>query len=247
LVYDEEWMGRSLMGMTERQRAFLEQFWELYREVRAPVHYSAVAEKLKVSNISAYDMLRLLKRKGMVASEYLLPKKRGGPGRSTVVFYPTQKARALLSLPFGEDGEPGEWEDLKERTLRSLRRRKDDYDGMMEELLSRIPDRKSPMLRATEMVTAMVLQMCQLGGEARVRVLKEVGGLLAAGEAGLNALAGLPLGLMFADGADEGFASRLLSFVEGYQADLGRLSSESKRALSEYFLELVKTVEGEKA
>jgi energy-coupling factor transport system substrate-specific component len=238
---------RRIMGMTERQRTFLEQFLELYREVRAPVHYSAVAEKLKVSNISAYDMLRILKRKGMVASEYLLPKKRSGPGRSTVVFYPTQKARSLLSLPFGEDGERGEWEDLKKRTLQGLRRRKGDYDQMLEELLSRIPDRKSPMLRSAEMVTAMVLQMCQLGGEARSRVLEEVRGLLAAGESGLSALAGLPLGLMFADGADKGFASKLLSFVEGYQADLSRLSAESKKALSEFFLELVKTVEGEKA
>ena len=75
------------MGMTERQQGFLEQFWELYREVKAPLHYSGVAEKLRISNISAYDMLRLLKQKGMVASQYLLPKKQPGPGRSTVVFY----------------------------------------------------------------------------------------------------------------------------------------------------------------
>jgi energy-coupling factor transport system substrate-specific component len=82
------------MGMTERQKAFLEQFWEVYREAKAPVHYSVVAEKLRISNISAYDMLRLLKRKGMVASQYLLPKKQRGPGRSMVVFYPTPSAKA---------------------------------------------------------------------------------------------------------------------------------------------------------
>ena len=52
------------MGMTERQQGFLEQ----YREVKAPLHYSVVAEKLRISNISAYEMLRLLKQKGMVAS-----------------------------------------------------------------------------------------------------------------------------------------------------------------------------------
>jgi energy-coupling factor transport system substrate-specific component len=241
-----EGVGRNRMGMTERQRTFLEQFWELYREVRAPLHYSVVAEKLKVSNISAYDMLRLLKRKGMVASQYLLPKRQPGPGRSTVVFYPTQRAKALLGRPFGEEGERKEWEDLRERTLQALRKRKDGYDEMLEELLSRIPDRESPMLRSTEVMTAMVLQMCRLGGGAKGRVLGEVRRLMAAGESGLSAMAGLPLGLMFVDEADKGFAGKLLSYVEAYQEDLSRLSAESKRVLSEFFLELVKAVEGEK-
>jgi hypothetical protein len=234
------------MGMTERQRTFLEQFWELYREVKAPLHYSVVAEKLRVSNISAYDMLRLLKQKGMVASQYLLPKRQQGPGRSTVVFYPTPRAGALLGRPFAEEGERREWEDLKEKTLQGLRKRKDEYDQMLEELLSRIPDRQSPMLHSAEMITAIVLQVCQLGEEARARLLKEVGSLMAAGESGLAALAGLPVGLMFADGADTGFASRLLSYVGRYQDDIGRLSAESKKALSEFFLEVVKTVEGER-
>jgi energy-coupling factor transport system substrate-specific component len=234
------------MGMTERQRTFLEQFWELYHEVRAPVHYSAVAKKLKVSNISAYDMLRLLKRKGMVASEYLLPKEQRGPGRSTVVFYPTEKARSLLRLPFSEERERREWEDLKERTLHALRKKKGDYGEMLEELLSRIPDRKSPMIRSTEVMTAMVLQVCQMGGGARDRVLGEVRKLMSAGESGLSALAGLPLGLMCADEAERGLAGKLLSHVGAYQEDLSRLSAESKKALSEFFLDLVKAVEGEK-
>ena len=234
------------MSMTERQQAFLEQFWELYREAKAPLHNSVVAEKLRVSNISAYDMLRLLRAKGMVASQYLLPKKRRGPGRSTIVFYPTQRARALLAGPFAEDGERREWEDLKEKIVQGLQRRRDEYDQMLDELLSRIPDRQSPMLRSTEMITAIVLQMCQLGGEARARLLEEVGRLMSAGESGLTALAGLPLGLMFADGADTGFASRLLSYVDRYQDDLSRLSAESKKALSEFSLEVVETVEGEK-
>jgi energy-coupling factor transport system substrate-specific component len=235
------------MGMTERQKAFLEQFWELYREARAPVHYSVVAEKLRISNISAYDMLRLLKRKGMVASQYLLPKKQRGPGRSTVVFYPTQRAKALFRrASAAEEGERREWEDLREKILNGLRRRKGEYDEMLDEIVSRIPDRHSPMLHSTEVMTAIVLQVCELGGEARERFLVEVGKLMAAGESGLSALAGLPLGLMLADGADRGLAGRLLSHVERYQEDLSRLSAESKKALSEFFLEIVKTVEREK-
>jgi energy-coupling factor transport system substrate-specific component len=239
-------VGRVTMGMTERQKAFLEQFWELYREARAPVHYSVVAEKLRISNISAYDMLRLLKRKGMVASQYLLPKKQRGPGRSTVVFYPTQRAKALFRRPSAEEDERREWEDLREKILNGLRRRKDEYDEMLDELVSRIPDRQSPMLHSTEVMTAILLHVCQLGGGARARLLEEVRKLMTAGESGLSALAGLPLGLMLVDGADRNLTGRLLSHVERYQEDLGRLSVESKKALSEFFLEIVKTVEREK-
>jgi energy-coupling factor transport system substrate-specific component len=234
------------MGMTERQRAFLEQFWDLYREAKAPIHYSVVAQKLRISNISAYDMLRLLKRKGMVASQYLLPKKQRGPGRSTVVFYPTPSANALFHHPSAEEGDRREWEDLRDKILHGLRRRKDDYDAMLDELVSRIPERQSPMLRTTEVMTAIVLQVSQLGGEARVRLLEEVRKLMAAGESGLSALAGLALGLMLADDADKSLTARLLSHVERYQEDLTRLSAESKKALSEFFLEVVKTVERQK-
>ncbi len=234
------------MSMTERQRTFLEQFWELYREVKAPLHYSVVAEKLKVSNISAYDMLRLLKKQGVVASQYLLPKKQRGPGRSTIVFYPTQRGKALFSRPQPEEGERGEWEDLKEKLLQGLRKRKDEYDQMLDELLSRIPQRKSPMLHSTEMIAAIVLQVCQLGEEARERLFKEARKLMLAGESGLSALAGLSLGLTLVEGDDTGFTDKLFSYVGRYQEDLSRLSVESKEALSDFFLEVVKTVEGEK-
>ena len=234
------------MGMTERQEAFLEQFWELYREVKTPVHYSLVAQKLRMSNISAYDMLRLLKQKGMVASQYLLPKKQRGPGRSTVVFYPTQRAKSLFTRAGTEEGERREWEDQREKILQSLRKRKNEYDDMLDELLSRIPDSKSPMLHSTEMITAIALQISQLGGEASARLLNEVRNLMAAGESGLSALAGLPLGLMMADGTDEDLSARLISYVERYQRNLSRLGAESKKALTEFFLEVLQTVEGEK-
>lgn len=234
------------MSMTDRQRAFLEQFWELYREVKAPLHYSVVAEKLKISNISAYDMLRLLKRQGMVASQYLLPKKQRGPGRSTIVFYPTQRAASLIGRAVADEVEWREWEELKEKILQALRKRKDEYDQVLDDLLSRMPQRKSPMLYSTDMITAIVLQMCQLKEEARSRLLKDVRNLMTAGESGLNALAGLPLGLTAVEEVNHGFTNKLLSYVERYQEYLTKLSAESKKALSDFFLEVVKAVEGEK-
>lgn len=234
------------MSMTERQRKFLQQFWELYREVKAPLHYSVVAEKLKMSNISAYDMLRLLKRQGMVASQYLLPKKQRGPGRSTIVFYPTQRGTALISAALTDEGEWKEWEHLKEKILQALRKRKGEYDEVLDELLSRIPQRKSPLLYSTEMIAAIVLQMCQLKEQARARLIKETRRLIHTGESGLSALAGLPLGLTLVEEPNGGFTNKLLSCVERYQEHLTRLSAESKKALADFFLDVVNAVEAEK-
>jgi len=204
------------VDLTARQRTFLSQFLELYREVKGPLHYSVVAEKLKISNISAYDMLRVLRKRGMVASQYLLPKRRPGPGRSTIVFYPTQRAASLMELPSVEEGERREWEELKERALQALKKRKDDYGQVLGELLSRMPQHKSPLLYTTEMITAIVLQMGQLKEDARARFLRDVRKLMQTGESGLSAL-----------------------------ADLARLSAESKKALSDFFLEAVRAAEGE--
>jgi energy-coupling factor transport system substrate-specific component len=233
------------MSMTERQRRFLEQFWELYREIKAPLHYSVVAEKLKMSNISAYDMLRLLKRQGMVASQYLLPKKQRGPGRSTIVFYPTQRAAALISPTLADEGEWREWEHLREKILQALRKRKGEYDEVLDELLSRIPQRKSPLLYSTEMIAAIVLQMSQLKEQARARLIKEAQKLIHTGESGLSALAGLPVGLTLVEEPDGGFANKLLSCVERYQEYVTRLSAESKKALADFFLDVVNAVEAE--
>jgi energy-coupling factor transport system substrate-specific component len=238
--------GGILVDLTARQRAFLRQFMELYREARAPLHYSLVAEKLKLSSISAYDMLRVLKRRGVVASQYLLPKKRPGPGRSTIVFYPTQQAADVFDADATDEADGMEWEELRDRILRAIRKGKGEYDQILSELLSRMPRRKSPLLYSTEMVAAIVLQICQLKEETRVRLLKHARALMASEESGLTALAGLPVGFTLAEEVNRGFTDRLLSQVGKYQKHLERLSARSKKALSEFFLELVRTVEGEK-
>ena len=55
------------MELTFRQKTFLSKLLDLYHEMREPVHYSLVAERLGLSSSTAYDMLRLLEQKGMVS------------------------------------------------------------------------------------------------------------------------------------------------------------------------------------
>jgi DNA-binding IclR family transcriptional regulator len=60
------------MKLTGRQKAFLAKFLELYRQAQKPLHYTDVAAAVGVAKITAYDMLRLLEKRGLVRSEYVL-------------------------------------------------------------------------------------------------------------------------------------------------------------------------------
>ena len=61
-----------MIKLTPRQRAFLDKLFDLYHEHQGPVHYSLVAERLGVNKFSAYDMLKLLEKKGVARSDYVL-------------------------------------------------------------------------------------------------------------------------------------------------------------------------------
>ena len=135
------------MKLTGRQREFLSRFLDLYRAARQPIHYAQLAEKVGVSKLTAYDMLRLLEERGLVASEYMLSKE-GGPGRSSIVFHPTETASKVMAQVAGGDWGREEWEQAKGRILQALREVKNaDYQSFLDEILLRIPERKSPMVQ----------------------------------------------------------------------------------------------------
>src|SRR5919204_432891 len=111
------------MRLTRRQQDFLRKLLDLYHETRQPIHYTRVAESLGVNRYSAYDMLKLLEQKGYVHSEYVLSQAHSGPGRSSIAFLPTPKARAAVRLFAGQSVQNAEWEAVRERILSRLRER----------------------------------------------------------------------------------------------------------------------------
>lgn len=234
------------MKLTGRQREFLSRFLNLYREVKHPVHYAQVAEKVGVNKLTAYDMLRLLEERGLVASEYVLPKG-GGPGRSSIVFYPTEKAARAMAQRVGEewDKDKKEWEQTRGRILQTLREGGGaDYQNLLDEILLRIPECKSPMLYVTEMITAIFLHLHQLKEEVRASVtFPDLRLLGLPGELGLNALAGLTLGLTLVEQANRRVTTLLLSYTQKYQDHLARLSAENKKRLSDFAREVMTIVE----
>lgn len=232
------------MRLTGRQRAFLEQFLNLYRESAQPLHYSAVAERLGISSMTAYDMLRLLEERGAVISEYVVPGKGAGPGRSTIVFYPTEKAASVLTDLGGEDWDREEWEVIKQRILEAMRKAKGgNYEELLNELLNRIPERQSSLIFCAEMITAVILNLLMAKEDLTQRGLLEgLAALGLPGEVGLSALAGLTFGLSLVERANRRFVSILVSYTRRYQDALGKLSAPKKRVLSDFVQDVVEAI-----
>jgi DNA-binding PadR family transcriptional regulator len=230
------------MKLTGRQQAFLSDFLDLYQEKEDSLHYTAVAERLGIGRITAYDMLRLLEEKGLVTSEYIMPE--SGPGRSTIVFRPTEQGEAVMRQLAGETWNGGEWETVKVRILEGLQGGPgEDYEPLLEEILTRLPERKSPLIYTAEMVTAVILSLHQVRETAQTsRLWEQLRDLGLPEEMGLNALGGVAVGLSLVEQANRRLTLKLLASTRQYQNYLADLSAEGRRRLSEFTAEVMRIV-----
>jgi hypothetical protein len=224
-----------MVKLTPRQHAFLVKLRDLYRERRGPVHYSTVAERLGVSKFSAYDMLRVLEKKGVAGSEYLLAAERSGPGRSQIVFYPT--VSSVCEDQVGESDE--DWFKFKRQLLNNLREARDlDYREGLVEFLSHLSHLRAPLEYCAETIAALLLNLNLLKEKvSEYNPLRSLSSLLTTGEAGLGALAGLSLGSMLVAVGESSLTDRLMVSVRRYQDNLSQLSEENKRRLTDFLKE----------
>lgn len=230
------------MKLTGRQKAFLDKFLELYQQTRKPLHYADVAEAFGVAKITAYDMLRLLEERGLVRSEYVLRGKGQGPGRSSVVCVPTAKAQSLYREQEGVTWDRAEWEQVTSYLLDALKRRA-DYHKLLEEILSQLSERSTPLIYAARMSTAVILNLVLLetGGSAAALV-ERLRALGLPSEVGLNALSGLPVGLSLVERTNRHVTDKLVAATRTYQQSLSRLSREGKHRLSGFVQEVLQVV-----
>jgi len=106
--------------ITRRQQQFLSQFLDMYQEFDQPIHYVALSKRLDIGKVTAYEMLRLLEKRGLVEAELHLPSGNRGPGRSTILFRPTQKAIQLVDQLSGGIANSESWELVKGHILSQL-------------------------------------------------------------------------------------------------------------------------------
>ena len=230
------------MKLSSRQRDFLSHLLNLYREAQSPVHYANVARALDVRPVTAYEMLRLLEDKGLVRSEAVRPQ--GHKGRSVVVFYPTEKATALLSELADGDMDEREWDAAKADILQALKQEKGtDYQEMLEDVLLRIPERKTPLMFAADMVTAIILTFYELRDTAAARrILPHLRRFGPPGWAILYSLAGFNLALSLVEKANRRTTSLLLGYSQQFREYLDNLTGKDKTRLSDFVYEVLQAV-----
>ena len=228
--------------LSSRQRDFLSNLLDLCREAKAPVHYANVAQALDVHPVTAYEMLRLLEDKGLVRSETARPQ--GHRGRSVVVFSPTEKATALLAELTGDTLSKREWEEAKASILQALEAGKDtDHQDLLNELLLRIPERRSPLLFVADVVTLIILVFYDLRDTAAAKkIFPSLRRFGPPGWAVLYSLAGFSLALSLVEKANRRATSLLLSYAQQFREHLDSLTRGDKARLSDFAYEVLRAV-----
>ncbi len=225
------------MKLTARQSTFLSKLLDLYRERQRPIHYSLLAQELQVNKFSAYDMLKVLETKGMAASQYVL--RRSGPGRSSVLFYPTARAFSQLGEMAPED-----WQRTKEAILSRLREARmageQSYRDFARELMAHLPENTSPLSYCANMGAALLLN---LGGMREWLVelgpIRNVLDSASSARQQLSTLAGLSLGSYLATRKEPSKAGDFLSHLNRFQKYLANLNEESLDRLVELMSEVM--------
>jgi len=229
------------MKLTPRQQTFLDKLFELYRELKGPVHYSIVADKVGVNKFSAYDMLKVLEEKGVAASDYVLSEEQAGPGRSQVVFYPTHKAAQFLTQLRDEMRYSADWQRVKERILNRLQEaHKNNPTEGLREALTNLPDTKTPLNYCAEMISVLLLNMDRLRS---YNLMPATDSLASKGQVGLATLAGLSLGSSLTnDTDDQSLTEKLITHTHRFQNQLADMSEESIAKLSSFLNDAMMTL-----
>ncbi len=138
---------------------------DIYLEIQEPIHYTTVAEQLNLSKYTAYDMLRLLEEKGYVESVY---ETRGeGPGRASVLFQPTQKAKETFKKLAGD--EIISLEEAKGRIVSKIAVGEFEDAKLAEDILLQVEAGLDDVLYCTDLISDLVTRLRILG---RHRMMK---------------------------------------------------------------------------
>jgi len=166
------------MKITTRQKEFLQSLIDLYQEKGSPIHYSEVAQKLGVSKWTAYDMLQLLRREGLLGVEYLIPELNNHRweklGRSTITFFPTKKGYAISNLP--ERKLPikiAELDKLKNNIIQKFEEIKGKFN--LKDLFKEALQSKSPLIFCACVLLILILLIKKITeGIAEIKLLSQV-------------------------------------------------------------------------
>ncbi|MCP4165826.1 MAG: hypothetical protein GY759_08020 [Chloroflexi bacterium] len=225
------------MKLTRRQETFIRTMLDLYLVAKGPIHYSTVAERMEVSRITAYDMLRLLEEKGYIRSEYQRSGEKSSPGRAEIVFWPTDLARQRFEM-MAQGAESGDFEAIKDRLLQQIQEEVVPHGAdpqFAEEMLARIPPDGPPAIRyCVEVITILSLRLQK---RSRKILFDTLPAMLPLDETPsaieLNLFSGFVLGLqMPANSGTPQWNTELLEHVKQCQKFTVGMTAEQRHSLA---------------
>ncbi|MEA2022474.1 MAG: hypothetical protein U9N08_08395 [Candidatus Caldatribacteriota bacterium] len=166
------------MRTTKRQKEFLQALIDLYQQKGSPVHYSEVAQKMGVSKWTAYDMLQLLRREGLLEVEYLIPESNNHRweklGRSTITFFPTKKGYTLSNLPERKlHTKIAELDKLKNNIIQKFEEIKGKFN--LKDLFKEALQSKSPLIFCACLLLILILLIKKITeGVVEIQLLNQV-------------------------------------------------------------------------
>jgi DNA-binding MarR family transcriptional regulator len=235
-----------MMELTRRQEEFIRKMIDLYLELHGPFHYSQVAERLGISPFTAYDMLRLFEKKGLVTSQYHLADDKAGPGRSEIFFLPTAEAHRVF-LRLTEDANPQDWDALIEAVLSKVRSGALQDRELVNDVLARVPPEGQGALRyCVEVMTVITLLLRR--GDGRRLLLSCLPTILpsieSANPVNLSLLGGFALGILANENIDDrDWGRELIEHVSQYQTLVVNMNPRLCRKLAASLREVFKPLE----
>jgi hypothetical protein len=228
--------------LTYRQLQFLRKFLDIHQGIGQPVHYITVAEQMGVGKVTSYEMLRLLEDRGFVKAEYQPNPDQHGPGRSVVLFYPTVDGENLVKNLPGLSTQDEDWEITRDHLLDELSKAKPEgYEGLMTSLLAHIPEDRSPLTYATELITTIIITLASFKDIPVIRaILVRLSRIGLPHEISLNVMSGISMFLSVWERTNQISGTFLMSQLDRFEKVISQLSEESKKKLSDYTRDLIR-------
>lgn len=217
------------MKITRRQQEFISKILDLYSEIQEPFHYTLVAERLGLSKYTAYDMLRLLEEKGYVKSVY--ETRDGGPGRASVLFQPTEKARETVLQIVG--GEYKNWDSSKERITKMIESGEFEDSEFAQEVLLKMAGSVQDVFFCANLISEMVNRFRARGRHRLIDFYTSVIVSLMERPSlrNLSMLPGLMLGLISGDEDTAELTEKYIQEIRKYEILLDRMDKDGRKRL----------------
>ncbi|SHI56182.1 hypothetical protein [Desulfofundulus thermosubterraneus] len=230
------------MNLTQRRKEFLYKIINLFHHTGLPVHYATVAQALGVSKWTAYDILKELEKGDFLRREYTLSRGEKAPGRSMVVFRPTEKALQVLS-PSNENiakdlkaKKIEDWSLARERLLSIFDNLKNlNPQKIREELLEEMSRIELPVVFSAYTIALLVTHIHEMNSRG-IAALKHILELAPKPELVLSLFAGSVIGTMLKNMKDA-VNNKILACIRRFEDHISKCDNQERRLLASFLTE----------